>query len=398
MARLGRSSTSCSCSTISTGQDALASSKRCRPGGLHHRRDLPRPPSANRAGDPPPTPTSCCPANWPASSRPSRSCMGAKWPSRSTPSAGATSRVSARGIPVRRSLTRPHQHVCPGRPAAASRSWPACARPLPGAAPCCATCRAWPWRVTPRASSSTGPALDGALVDEVIVGQVVPSVLTPNVAREVSLLPQFPRTIPAYTPQPRLRLGGTGHHQRRRPDPPGHADVIMAGGVESLSDIPVLHSRRFSQPPRRGEQGQDAGPAARHLRPGAPARPRAGDAGHRRAVHRRVDGAVGRKDGEGERHHAATRRTGSRCRVTSGPPPGTADGRLTAEIAPWFGGKGGDEVMTSDNGIRQRHVAGAARQAATGVRSHLRHGHGRQQLAAHRWGRHGAAHGGGARA
>jgi acetyl-CoA acyltransferase len=31
---------------------------------------------------------------------------------------------------------------------------------------------------------------------------------------------------------------------------------------------------------------------------------------------------------------------------------GTADGRLTAEIAPWFGGRGLDEIETSDNGIR----------------------------------------------
>jgi acetyl-CoA acyltransferase len=31
---------------------------------------------------------------------------------------------------------------------------------------------------------------------------------------------------------------------------------------------------------------------------------------------------------------------------------GTADGRLTAEIVPWFGGRQGDEVATSDNGIR----------------------------------------------
>ena len=41
--------------------------------------------------------------------------------------------------------------------------------------------------------------LPGDQVDEVIYGQVVPSPLIPNVAREVSLLPQFPRTIPAYT-------------------------------------------------------------------------------------------------------------------------------------------------------------------------------------------------------
>jgi acetyl-CoA acyltransferase len=30
----------------------------------------------------------------------------------------------------------------------------------------------------------------------------------------------------------------------------------------------------------------------------------------------------------------------------------TADGRLTAEIAPWFGGRGMDEPITGDNGIR----------------------------------------------
>src|SRR3989304_4953986 len=41
--------------------------------------------------------------------------------------------------------------------------------------------------------------VDPAEVDLVIFGQVVPSVLVPNVAREVSLLPQFPRTIPAHS-------------------------------------------------------------------------------------------------------------------------------------------------------------------------------------------------------
>src|SRR5213595_4115590 len=41
--------------------------------------------------------------------------------------------------------------------------------------------------------------LDGAEVNAVIFGQVVPSALVPNVAREVSLLPQFPKEIPAYS-------------------------------------------------------------------------------------------------------------------------------------------------------------------------------------------------------
>ena len=89
--------------------------------------------------------------------------------------------------------------------------------------------------------------LDGALVDEVIVGQVVPSVLTPNVAREVSLLPQFPRTIPAYTLNRACASAAQAITNAADQIRLGHADVIMAGGVESLSDIPVLHSRRFSR-------------------------------------------------------------------------------------------------------------------------------------------------------
>src|SRR3954462_708370 len=41
--------------------------------------------------------------------------------------------------------------------------------------------------------------VDGREIDEVVFSQVVPSVLSPNVAREVSLLPQLPPSVPAYT-------------------------------------------------------------------------------------------------------------------------------------------------------------------------------------------------------
>src|SRR5437899_12426493 len=67
--------------------------------------------------------------------------------------------------------------------------------------------------------------LDGHDVDEVIYGQVVPSALVPNVAREVSLLPQFPQEIPAY---PLNRTGGPAGEPvtaAADPLPPGPADV-----------------------------------------------------------------------------------------------------------------------------------------------------------------------------
>ena len=83
-------------------------------------------------------------------------------------------------------------------------------------------------------------------VDQVIFGQVIPSVLVPNVAREVSLLPQFPRTIPAYSVNRACASSNTaiadGFDQIRL----GQAEVVLAGGVESLSDVPILHSRRFA--------------------------------------------------------------------------------------------------------------------------------------------------------
>ncbi|HSR15366.1 MAG TPA: beta-ketoacyl synthase N-terminal-like domain-containing protein, partial [Gemmatimonadales bacterium] len=89
--------------------------------------------------------------------------------------------------------------------------------------------------------------LPGREVDEVIVGQVMPSVLTPNVAREVSLLPQLPRNVPAYTLNRACASAGQAVTNAHDQIAFGHADVVLAGGVETLSDVPILHSRKFSR-------------------------------------------------------------------------------------------------------------------------------------------------------
>src|SRR6266581_6463665 len=88
--------------------------------------------------------------------------------------------------------------------------------------------------------------LDGTEVDEVIFGQVVPSALVPNVGREVSLLPQLPKEIPAYSVNRACASAtqaiASGHDQIVL----GHADVVTSGGAEALSDIPILASRRLA--------------------------------------------------------------------------------------------------------------------------------------------------------
>ena len=71
----------------------------------------------------------------------------------------------------------------------------------------------------------------------------------------------------------------------------------------------------------------------------------------------------------------------------------TADGRLAAEIAPWFGGPGMDQIVTADNGIRADTSLEALAPAPAGVRPALRLGHRGERLAAHRRRRRRAAHG-----
>jgi acetyl-CoA acyltransferase len=193
--------------------------------------------------------------------------------------------------------------------------------------------------------------LDGREVDEIVFGQVVPSVLAPNVAREVSLLPQFPRTIPAYTLNRACASAGQAITNAHDQIYLGNADVVLAGGVESLSDIPILHSRAMSQTLVAASKAKSLGQRLgvfskvrlRDLVPVTPAiaEPSTGESMGQSAEKMAKENGISR--------HAQDRiALMSHQRAAAG----TADGRLTAEIAPWFGGPGMDQVQASDNGIR----------------------------------------------
>ncbi len=193
--------------------------------------------------------------------------------------------------------------------------------------------------------------IDGVEIDEVHFGQVIPSVLTPNVAREVSLLPQLPRTVPAYSMNRACASAGQAIANAHDQIMLGHADVILAGGVESLSDIPILHSRRMSQilveASKAKSLGQRLGTFAK-LRPRdfvpispAIAEPSTGQSMGQSAEKMAKENGISRADQDKialMSHQRAAQ--------------ATADGRITSEIAPWFGGRGMDEVVTTDNLIR----------------------------------------------
>ena len=193
--------------------------------------------------------------------------------------------------------------------------------------------------------------LDGREVDQVIFSQVVASVLTPNVAREVSLLPQFPPSVPAYTINRACASAAQAISNAADQIVLGNADVILAGGVESLSDIPVLHSKRFSkllvQAGKAKTLSQRLSVFGR-VRPAdlipvtpAIAEPSTGETMGQSAEKMAKENGISREAQDevaARSHHRAA--------------AGTADGRLTAEIAPWFAGPDFDKVITSDNGIR----------------------------------------------
>src|SRR3954467_10147322 len=88
--------------------------------------------------------------------------------------------------------------------------------------------------------------LDGKNVDAVVYGTVVPSVIAPNIAREVSLLPMLPRGCEAYTVSRACASANQAITDAADQIAVRHRCVPIAGGAESLSNVPILHSRSMS--------------------------------------------------------------------------------------------------------------------------------------------------------
>ena len=193
--------------------------------------------------------------------------------------------------------------------------------------------------------------LDGKEVDEVIWGQVVASPLVPNVAREVSLLPQLPKETPAYTVNRACASAGQAVTNAHDQIAMGHADVILAGGVESLTDVPILVSRRLREILVDASRARTLGARLktfarirpRDLIPVSPAiaEPSTGESMGQSAEKMAKENHISRE--AQDRWALRSHRLAAR---------GTADGRLTAEIAPWLDVRPGAPVVATDNGIR----------------------------------------------
>src|SRR6266550_8723810 len=89
--------------------------------------------------------------------------------------------------------------------------------------------------------------IDPAQVQEVVFGNVIPSVKAPNIAREIVLGTGLPRKIPGYTVGKACASANQAIASAADMIFRGYADTVIAGGSESLSDIPILFSKNFSE-------------------------------------------------------------------------------------------------------------------------------------------------------
>jgi acetyl-CoA acyltransferase len=194
--------------------------------------------------------------------------------------------------------------------------------------------------------------LDGKEVQSLVFGTVIPSVLAPNIAREVSLLPQLPKGVQAYSVSRACASANQAITDAADQIALGHLDVVIAGGAESLSNIPILHAQGFADALVLASKARSLPArlkALARIRPKdlvpvtpAIAEPSTGETMGQSAEKMAKLNGIARE----EQDHFALRSH----RLAAA---GTADGRLTAEIMPVYVPPRFDSILTSDNGIRE---------------------------------------------
>jgi acetyl-CoA acyltransferase len=192
--------------------------------------------------------------------------------------------------------------------------------------------------------------LRGERVDQLVYGTVVHDTQAPNIAREVGLA-VLPKTVPAVTVSRACASANQAITDATQLIEVGQAEVVVAGGAESLSHIPITVSDKLSKTLVVAAKGKTLGQRLspfssmrpRDLVPVTPAiaEPTTGETMGESAERMAKENGISREDQDAwalRSHELAA--------------AGTQDERLTAEITPVYLPPGYERVIERDNGIR----------------------------------------------
>lgn len=99
--------------------------------------------------------------------------------------------------------------------------------------------------------------LTGSQIDRVIYGSVVQDVASPNIAREIVLAGPFPESTDAYSVTRACATSTQSVVNAAQAIMLGEADVVIAGGADSLSRPPITYSDNFVDALMRANSARD---------------------------------------------------------------------------------------------------------------------------------------------
>jgi acetyl-CoA acyltransferase len=193
--------------------------------------------------------------------------------------------------------------------------------------------------------------IDPEIIDLSVFGVVVPALHAPNLGREVVFRTSMPMRIPGVTLNLACASSTRALTFGANAILAGECEIVLAGGAESLSNVPIQFSRKaagvFMELNKAKTLPQRAA-AIGKLRPAdlAPVAP---------AIAEYTTGmSMGESAEKMAKENDISRRAQDEIALLSHQraAEATADGRLTAQIAPAFPPPRYDKAVTQDNGVR----------------------------------------------
>src|SRR6185503_17403442 len=96
-------------------------------------------------------------------------------------------------------------------------------------------------------------------IEVLVYGQVIPSLVAPNIAREVALGVDLPRSVDAYSVSAACITSYVSTVKVTEAILSGAVDCGIAGGADSASDIPMTVSKTLSEALARASRGRNVG-------------------------------------------------------------------------------------------------------------------------------------------